>query len=47
VDGGQPRRAADGSLTVVIDGVYDLADIPAANARGNSVHEVGNIILHP
>jgi hypothetical protein len=32
------NRAADGSLTVVIDGVYELADVPAANACGNSVH---------
>ena len=55
--GAAPERRADfelllglaeaGELTVVIDQVYDLADVAEAYARVDTGHKVGNVILHP
>ncbi|MEU0159772.1 NAD(P)-dependent alcohol dehydrogenase [Streptomyces sp. NPDC006261] len=39
------RLAADGSLTVVIDQVYDLRDIAAAHHRVDSGRKIGNIVV--
>lgn len=57
VAGVAPERRADyefllglvesGALTVVVDGVYDLADAAEAHARVDTGHKVGNVILHP
>ncbi|MBT2375815.1 zinc-binding dehydrogenase [Streptomyces sp. ISL-111] len=41
------RLAAEGSISVVIDQVYDLRDITAAHHRVDSGRKIGNIVVRP
>lgn len=41
------RLAAEGSISVVIDQVYDLCDIAAAHLRVDSGRKIGNIVVRP
>ncbi|WP_073881121.1 zinc-binding dehydrogenase [Streptomyces sp. CB00316] len=41
------RLAAEGSISVVIDQVYDLRDIAAAHHRVDSGRKIGNIVVRP
>ena len=41
------KLVADGTLKVVIDHAYELAEIVAAHERVDTGHKVGNVIVHP
>ncbi|MFD8192370.1 NAD(P)-dependent alcohol dehydrogenase [Streptomyces wuyuanensis] len=41
------RLAADGTITVVIDQIYDLCDIAEAHHRVDSRRKIGNIVVRP
>ncbi|MFD1718344.1 NAD(P)-dependent alcohol dehydrogenase [Georgenia deserti] len=41
------RLVAAGTLRVVVDSTYDLADIARAHARVDTGHKVGNVIVRP
>ena len=41
------RLVADGEITVVLDQIYDLADIAEAHRRVDSGHKRGNVVVRP
>ncbi len=41
------KLVADGELTVVLEHIYDLADMAEAHRRVDSGHKVGNIVVRP